>query len=76
MFRTTRDRVVCRPCLKPISKSGNIRKHFDDVHEGTEPILLKSSEAHLYPVQDDEVDTYTVASRYPDATANIDIVTE
>ena len=47
MYKTPSGKFVCGECLKPISKSGHIRKHFDDAHEGIEPILLAETEAHL-----------------------------
>ena len=48
VYRTSEGKVVCSVCLRPISKTGNIRKHFDDSHEQKEPSLLKETEAHLY----------------------------
>ena len=47
MYKTPSGKFVCGECLKPISKSGHIRKHFDDAHNRIEPNLLKESEAHL-----------------------------
>ena len=60
LYRTSEGRVVCRVCLKPISKTGNIRKHFDDSHQRNEPILLKETEAHLYEDENDAGEISTV----------------
>ena len=66
MHRTSRDRVVCRLCLKPISKTGHIRKHFDDSHGRAAPVLLKATEAHLYEEANDGYEASTVAGPYQD----------
>ena len=67
MYRATRNRVICKMCMTPISKSGHIRYHFDTKHRGVEPVLLKESEWHLYHPHDED-ETATVKSRYGDET--------
>ena len=60
LYRTAEGKVVCSVCLRPISKTGNIRKHFDDSHKRAKPILLKETEAHLYENGNDAVEVSTV----------------
>ena len=76
VYRTSRGRVVCRLCLKSISKTGNIRQHFDHSHQGAEPSLLKEVEAHRYEAMNEESESSCMVSRYPDQTDNTGYVTD
>ena len=66
MYRTPYGKVVCSICLNPISKTGNIRKHFDDSHGRAAPVPLKATEAHLYEEANDGYEASTVAGPYQD----------
>ena len=41
-----------------------------------EPVLLKISEGHMYNALNDNLETTTVASRYPDETVHTGYVTD
>ena len=62
---TVMDQQAERP-MRPISKTGNIRKHFDDSHGRAAPVLLKATEAHLYEEANDGYEASTVAGPYQD----------
>lgn len=69
-YRTKNDRVVCKMCMKAISKRGNLYHHFDKHHDRCKPILLQQSEGHLYDRDEDDQTCAITASKYADATHN------